>query len=109
MASTPPISDKRGHSIASLASAPPAADASTVGERRALSVFAVLAFVGIAWIAKPVGIGILLGALTAFALQPLYDRLCAYTRRSSFAAMGCVLVSAAGFGATLGGLSYLLV
>ena len=109
MASIPPMSDKRGQSIAALASAPPAADASTPAERRSLGVFAILAFAAIAWIAKPVGIGILLGALTAFALQPLYDRLRCYTRRSSFAALGCVLVAAAGLGATLGGLSYLLV
>jgi predicted PurR-regulated permease PerM len=109
MASIPPISDKRGHSIAALATAPPAPDASTLAERRSLGVFAVLAVLGIAWIAKPVGIGILLGALTAFALQPLYDRLCGYTRRTSFAALGCVLASAAGFGGTLGGLFYLLV
>lgn len=110
MVSTPPISDKRGHSIAALATAPPAvADASTPAERRSLGVFAVLAFTAIAWMAKPVGIGILLGALTAFALEPLYDRLRRYTRRSSLAALGCVLVAWGGFGITLGGLSYLLV
>lgn len=81
----------------------------TTAERRALAVFAIAAVAAICWIAQPVSIGILLGALTAFALQPLYDRLRRYTRRSSLAALGCVLVAALGFGATLGGLLYVLV
>jgi predicted PurR-regulated permease PerM len=88
---------------------PTSAKAETLVERRALSGFAVAAVVTIAWIARPVGIGILLGALTAFALQPLYDWLRQRTRRSSVAALGCVLLSALGFGATLAGLSYLFV
>jgi predicted PurR-regulated permease PerM len=88
---------------------PPLSTAETPTERRALAGFALAAVVAIAWIAQPVAIGILLGALTAFALQPLYDKLRLYTRRSSLAALGCVLVSALGFGATLTLLSYLFV
>jgi predicted PurR-regulated permease PerM len=88
---------------------PPVSRAETAVERRALSGFAVVAMLAIAWIARPVSMGILLGALTAFALQPLYDRLRRYTRRTALAALGCVLVSAAGFGATLTAISYLFV
>jgi predicted PurR-regulated permease PerM len=65
--------------------------------------------VAIAWIAAPVAIGIFLGALTAFSLQPLFDRLRSYTKRPALAALGCVLISAVGFGATLALLSYLFV
>ncbi len=103
MSSVPPSRDDP-----TLTPSPPST-AETPTERRALSGFALAAVVAIAWIAQPVAIGILLGALTAFALQPLYDRLRRYTRRSSLAALGCVLVSAVGFGATLALLSYLFV
>jgi predicted PurR-regulated permease PerM len=88
---------------------PSSVTSTTPGERRALTGFAIAAVAAIAWIARPVAIGILLGALTAFALQPLYDRLKRYTRRSSLAALGCVLIAALGFVATVGGLSYLFV
>jgi predicted PurR-regulated permease PerM len=88
---------------------PPPSTAETPAERRALAGFSVAAVAAICWIAQPVAIGILLGALTAFALQPLYERLKRYTKRQSLAALGCVLVSALGFGATLALLSYLFV
>jgi predicted PurR-regulated permease PerM len=87
----------------------PPSTAETPAERRALAGFSVAAVVAICWIAQPVAIGILLGALTAFALQPLYDWLRRHTKRSALAALGCVLVSALGFGASLGLLSYLFV
>jgi len=77
-------------------------------ERRALGVFAVAAVVAVGWIARPVFMGILLGALTAFALQPFYDRLRMHTPRSSLAAAVCVVVAGLGFGGTLAGLSYLV-
>jgi predicted PurR-regulated permease PerM len=88
---------------------PPPSTAETPAERRALAGFSVAAVAAICWIVQPVAIGILLGALTAFALQPLYERLKRYTKRTALAALGCVLVSALGFGATLGILSYLFV
>jgi predicted PurR-regulated permease PerM len=44
-------------------------------ERRALGLSAIAAFAAIAWIVMPVGVGILLGTLLAFALQPLFERL----------------------------------
>jgi predicted PurR-regulated permease PerM len=95
--------------ISDAAPPPSSLAATTPGEQRALTIFAVAAVVAIAWIARPVAIGILLGALTAFALQPVYDRLKRYTRRSSLAALACVLIASLGFVATLGGLSYLFV
>jgi predicted PurR-regulated permease PerM len=78
-------------------------------ERRALSVFAVIAITAIVWIARPVGIGILLGTLFAFSLQPFYERLAERTRRPAVTAMGCVIVSTVGLLGTLGGLSSLLI
>jgi predicted PurR-regulated permease PerM len=45
------------------------------GERNALGWAALAAGVAIAWIVMPVGIGILLGTLLAFALQPPFERL----------------------------------
>ncbi len=82
---------------------------SSKAERRALGVFAVAAVVVIAWVVHPVGIGIFLGMLTAFALQPLYDRLARRTGRPAVAAAACVAIAALGLVATLGGLSYLFV
>ncbi len=88
---------------------PPSSKMATPEERRALAFFAIAAVAAIAWIVQPVSIGILLGALTAFSLQPLYDRLQRSTKRKSIAALACVLVAAVGFAVTLGGLSYLFV
>jgi predicted PurR-regulated permease PerM len=95
--------------LATTTPEPPISRAETAVERKALGGFAVVAMLAIAWIARPVSMGILLGALTAFALQPLYDRLRRFTKRSELAAIGCVIVSALGFGATLASISYLFV
>jgi predicted PurR-regulated permease PerM len=78
-------------------------------ERRALGGFAVVAIVAIVWVARPVGIGILLGTLLAFSLQPFYERLAERTRRPALTALGCVIVSTVGLLVTLGGLSSLLI
>ena len=45
------------------------------GERRALGWAAIAAVAAVFWIVMPVGVGILLGTLLAFALQPLFERL----------------------------------
>jgi len=45
------------------------------GERNALGWAAIAAGAAIAWIVMPVGVGILLGTLLAFALQPPFERL----------------------------------
>jgi predicted PurR-regulated permease PerM len=45
------------------------------GERRALGWAAIAAVAAIVWLVAPVGVGILLGTLLAFALQPLFEGL----------------------------------
>jgi predicted PurR-regulated permease PerM len=47
----------------------------THGERSALGWAAIAAVAVVAWLVIPVGVGILVGALLAFALQPLFERL----------------------------------
>src|SRR4051812_2414284 len=96
--------------------APPAAPAiikdgpdSTPGQRRALGFVATLAVLGILRVAMPVGIGILLGTLAAFILQPLYRRILRRTKRPEVAAMSCVAVATVGVVAMLGAMGYLLV
>lgn len=78
-------------------------------ERRALGIFAVVALAAIVWVTRPVGIGILLGMLTAFTLQPFYERLVERTRRPALAALGCVTASTIGFLGTMVGLSSLFI
>ena len=106
MPSTPPHPEPPGSTSTPL---PPPSKVATPAEQRALAFFAIAAMAAIAWILQPVSIGILLGALTAFSLQPLYDRLRRRTRRSALAALACTLVAAVGFTVTLGGLSFLFV
>lgn len=78
-------------------------------ERRALSVLAVASIAAIVWIARPVGIGILLGTLIAFSLRPFYERQAARTGRPALTALGCVVVSTVGLLAAIGGISSLLI
>jgi predicted PurR-regulated permease PerM len=78
-------------------------------ERRALAICAAAAVAAMVWIARPVGAGILLGALLAFSLQPIYERLVARNRRPGLTALGCVLVSMALVLVTMGGLSSLFI
>ncbi len=46
-----------------------------VGERRALGWIALAAALAAAWLVMPVGVGLLLGTLLAFAVQPLFERI----------------------------------
>jgi predicted PurR-regulated permease PerM len=78
-------------------------------ERRALGVLAVASIAAIVWIARPVGIGILLGTLLAFSLRPFYERLAVRTGRPALTALGCALVSTVGLLAAVGGLSSLFI
>jgi len=61
------------------------------GRGRALGYFALGAWIAIVWIALPVGIGLFLGALLAFTLQPLYGKLRARRWRDGPAALACTL------------------
>src|SRR5437899_3228986 len=73
------------------------------GEQRALAVFASAALAAIAWISSPVAVGILLGTLLGFTIQPLYERLVARYQRPRLIAAGCVAVSAVGLLGVLSG------
>jgi predicted PurR-regulated permease PerM len=83
--------------------------ASTVRQSRALSWFATGAVVVIARIAMPVSVGLLLGTLMAFTLQPVYERLIVRTGRPKLTATGCVVVAGLGIAGMLAGVAFLLV
>lgn len=85
---------------------------SSRAEQRALgtvTILATLAVIGIIWVASSVGIGLLLGTLTAFTVQPFYRRLRARWRRPALAAFTCSAVTTLGFALSLFGLGYLLI
>jgi predicted PurR-regulated permease PerM len=82
---------------------------STPRESRALSWFAAGAVVLIAWIARPVSVGLLLGTLLAFTLQPLYERLIARTGRPKLMATACVGGAGLGIAGAFAGVTYLIV
>jgi predicted PurR-regulated permease PerM len=77
-------------------------------EHRALTWSAVGAVAFIAWIAMPVSVGILLGTLVAFIVQPAYERLVPRIGRTA-ASLSCVFASALGLVAAFGGLGWLFV
>lgn len=78
-------------------------------EDRALAVAATVAVLVIGYVAAPVAVGILTGALTAFVLQPLYERIRQRTRRPRLAALVCVGVSGVTIAGTCALVGYLLV
>jgi predicted PurR-regulated permease PerM len=81
----------------------------TVGrDRRALQFAALAALLILARLAMPLGVGLLLGALVAFVLQPFYDRLRTHMR-PAFAALICAVGSTLCVGIILFGLGYLIV
>jgi predicted PurR-regulated permease PerM len=80
----------------------------TLKERRALAWSALAAVAVIVWIVMPVGVGIFLGTLMGFAMQPLYERLRARLR-PSFAALLSVGIVTVAIIATVGGLGYLFI
>ena len=81
----------------------------TVGrDRRALQIAAFTALVILARLAMPLGVGLLLGALLAFVLQPFYDRLRGHMR-PVFAALICAIGSMLCVGIIIFGLGYLIV
>jgi predicted PurR-regulated permease PerM len=80
-----------------------------VSERVALAVLALVAAALVIWLAQPVGVGLLIGTLTAFALEPLQQRLAARWGRPELAAAALVIATTLLFTIALGGLGYLLV
>jgi predicted PurR-regulated permease PerM len=101
--SAPPPSVERGDRRSTDARAE-----ATRAERRALG-WAALAAVGvIAWIMMPVGVGILLGTLLAFTLQPLFETL-KPRLGERWSALSIVVGSVLALAGVVGGLSWLLV
>jgi predicted PurR-regulated permease PerM len=80
----------------------------TRSEHLALGWMALAAAGAIAWIVRPVGVGILLGTLLAFMAQPLFEWL---ERRLGARASALAVVTAAtlALAAVLGGLGWLFV
>jgi predicted PurR-regulated permease PerM len=78
------------------------------GERRALGWAALAAAVAIAWLVMPVGVGILLGTLLAFALQPVFERL-KPRLGVGWSALAVVLATLVALGGALAGLASLFV
>jgi predicted PurR-regulated permease PerM len=66
-------------------------DPSTVRQIRALQFLALAALVTLLWIARTVGVGIFLGILSAFTVEPIYTRLRAREWSPRVAALSCVL------------------
>jgi predicted PurR-regulated permease PerM len=81
----------------------------TPQQMRALSLAALAALVAVIWLARPVGVGLLLGTLTAFTVQPFYYRLRQRWHGSELAAAVVVAMVSLGFIALVVGLAYFLV
>ncbi len=90
-----------------LASFESASDAAR-GERQALGWAALAAAAVVAFIINPVGVGLLLGSLLAFALQPAFERL-RPRLGDRWAALTLVLGSMMTLAAMAGGLAWLFV
>jgi len=78
-------------------------------EYRALGAFAVVATLTFVRIALPLGAGLFLGALVAFTLHPLYQRLTRWTGRPHVAAVGCAALAWLLVAGGVGGLAALLI
>ncbi len=94
---------------ASETTIPPATPYSS-GEHRALGIAALVAIVAMLWVAQPLGIGLLLGMLSAFTLQPLYRRMHRHLppRPDVAATLSVTLAALALFG-TVGLFAYLVI
>ncbi len=82
---------------------------SQAASEKALRYAALLAVAAILYIAQPMGIGVLLGTLTAFSFLPLYLRLANRWQRPVPAALFCVGLATLGVAVAFVGFSYLLV
>jgi predicted PurR-regulated permease PerM len=65
-------------------------DATKAKQTRAMRLAAIVAVATLIWIARPVGVGLFLGVLLAFTLEPVYARLVKRVSRRT-AALICVL------------------
>jgi predicted PurR-regulated permease PerM len=72
-------------------------------ERKALGVLAIIAALGVVWLAWPFATALILGALLAFALEPVCRQLARHTHKPFVAALITVIVSGAVIIGALGG------
>jgi len=80
----------------------------TAREHRALAWAAAAAVAIVFWLTRPIGLGILLGILLAFMVQPVSDRL-AVRIGARWGSFVTVVVTGLALAATLGGLGWLFV
>jgi predicted PurR-regulated permease PerM len=78
----------------------------THDQRRALGLLTLAAIAAVLWLAVPVGLGLFLGTLVAFSIEPLFRRLCLRTHRPDLSAaalaIGCTLILAGALAALIG-------
>lgn len=104
-----PLTAAEAAVVSGAAIVPPPTTRVSSAEQRALAIGALLSSLAIMWMARPVGIGILLGTLTAFTVQGLYRRLRARWKRPALAALTCVGLTTLTVSASMFGFGYLLV
>lgn len=71
-------------------------------------MLAIVAFLAFCWVAKPVGLGLFLGTLFAFTIEPLYHRLAARSGRPSLAAALCSIGCTLAIAGSIAALGYAL-
>jgi predicted PurR-regulated permease PerM len=81
---------------------------SSATQRRALGWSAIAAVAVILWLVRSVAVGIIFGALTGFALQPLHERIGRHLRPMP-SALFTVLATTIGIVTSVGGFGYLLI
>jgi predicted PurR-regulated permease PerM len=79
------------------------------GELRAFGVLALVALVALVRLALPVGVGLFLGALLAFALEPIHTWLRNRAVRAGTAALACALGAIVVIASTVLGIMALLI
>ncbi|HXN31963.1 MAG TPA: hypothetical protein VN894_08880, partial [Polyangiaceae bacterium] len=77
-------------------------------ERRALGWTAMAATAAIVWIVMPIGVGILMGTLLAFTVQPLFERL-QPRLGARWSALVTVIASTLALAGSMVGLAWLLL
>src|SRR5579863_5969189 len=78
-------------------------------ERRAFGVLALVALAALVRLALPVGVGLFLGALLAFALEPIHTWLRKRAVRAGTAALVCALGATVLIASTVLGITTLLI
>lgn len=105
----PEVAGREPSAVPLPASRGPESANKNVPEGRALRTCALFAAGLILWITHPVGVGVLLGTLTAFTMLPLYVRLRSRWQRPALAALFCVLLTTLGAGTAFAGFMFLLI